>query len=262
MKKIFFSFILIFCLIVPCVTMFSGCEQLAGIVYIEVETLEQLKEALVNDIENDVIVLNANLDLKYSNDNSALKIDSGKNILDLNGHTLTGVDNGENSCHAIDLRGAETELRIVDSSTSQGGAIVGRCYGIQVSRGAKLTIDAGHFICVENVTFNQNVVVCGGTLIINGGSFMSKVYENIYSSSYTWDGIQYQNYVEINNGVFNNIGIEEVEYGLIALEGENQTVVINGGTFNKNNLGYFVVCNSDINLINNAQIPEDQIGVW
>lgn len=215
MKKRILSFVLAICLIIPCVALLSACDNAT---YINVATMEELTAALTNDIENDVIVLDADLDLKEVNNNTALRIESGKHVLDLNGHTLMGVDNGNNSWHAIDLRGSETELTIKDSSTEQTGAIVGRCYGIQVSRGAKLTINSGNFVCTTNGTYNQSVVVYGGTLVVNGGSFTSKVGEVIYGSSYKWNDVEYNTNITINNGTFTCVATEASEDALIRFE--------------------------------------------
>ncbi len=263
MKNKIFSLILMFCLILPCMVMLSACKEEGDkTVYINVNSVEELKSALTNNIKNDIIKLNKHLDLERDNENKALVIDSGKNVLDLNGFTLIGVDNSVDSWHVIDLRGEGTELTIKDSSEDMSGGILGRCYGIQVSRGAKLTIESGNFLCVENEFFNQSVVVYGGTLVVNGGVFITKSYETIHGKSYTWDEVLYKNHIEINGGNFNYIGEEENEFGLFLFEGTDQTVVVNGGTFNNNYIKYIVACDSTVNLVNNAQIPEEQIVVW
>ena len=266
MKNKILSFVLALCLIIPCAFVFVACgdkdKDKDKTVYVEVETIDELKSALTNNIANDIIVLNANLDLKDVNNNTALKIESGKHVLDLNGNTLTGVDNGSNSWHAIDLRGSETELKILDSSENKTGSIIGRCYGIQVSRGAKLTIDGGNYICTTNGTYNQAVVVYGGTLVINDGTFTSKVYEVVYGSAYTWDSVEYACNITINGGTFNNVGTEESEYALLYFEGLNQTVTINGGTFNNNNLQFIVSHEDTVEFVNNAEINSDKIESW
>lgn len=226
-----------------------------GNVYIQVITIDELKEAIATNAA-DIIVLNADLDLKDVNDNKKLLIDSGKHILDLNGHTIKGVDDGSANWHAIDVRGSETELTIIDSSDNQTGTIEGRCYGIQVSRGAKLTIEGGNFTCTQNGTYNQSVVVYGGTLIINGGKFTSRVYESIYGQAYTWDEHLYENTIIINDGEFNYIGETEV-YGIMYFSGENQTVVINGGVFNKGAMEYVVYIEGNTNYSNNANVIDN-----
>lgn len=229
-----------------------------------VSTIDELKTQLTND-DQCIIVLQANLDLKDVNGNTALKIESGNHIIDLNGYKITGVDNGSNSWHALDVRGASTEVTIKDSSEAQTGTIEGRCYGIQVSRGAKLTIDGGNFTCVTNGTYNQSVVVYGGTLVVNGGTFKSRVYEVIYSSSYVWDTVEYISSVTINDGTFTHVGSgeEDSEYGLFYFEKnstiETQNVTINGGTFNKNNLDYVVCVDEYTTFTNNANISSDLI---
>ncbi len=265
MKKRLFSLVLAFCLIIPCMFVFTACDKdkkPEKPTYIEVTTIDELKSALTNTIDNDVIVLNASLDLKDVNDNTALKIEEGKHVLDLNGYTLIGVDNGSDSWHAIDLRGAETQLRILDSSEDKTGTIVGRCYGIQVSRGATLTIDGGNYVCTTNDTFNQAVVVYGGTLVINDGTFVANVYETIFGAAHTWDSVEYSNTITINGGAFNSNGTEASEYGLFYFEGANQIVHFNGGTFNNNNL-QFVVCHENtVQFINNAGIAEELIESW
>lgn len=227
-----------------------------------VSNIEELKAALTNTIEDDIIVLNANLDLKDVNGNKALKIEGGKNIIDLNGYKITGVDNGKDSWHAIDLRGSSTELIITDSSTEKTGTIEGRCYGIQVSRGAKLTINGGNFVCTTNGTYNQSVVVYGGTLVINGGVFTSKVYETIFGKSYTWDSVDYSNTITINSGEFNYVGEEDLEYSLFYFEGSEQIVTINGGTFNNNEIKYVISHDIETQVINNAKISSDLIDSW
>ncbi len=229
---------------------------------INVSNLDELKSALTNNIENDVIVLNANIDLKDTNGNKALKIESGKNVLDLNGYKITGVDNGVDSWHAIDLRGSTTELTIIDSSESQTGTIEGRCYGIQVSRGAKLVINGGNYTCTTNGTFNQSVVVYGGELVVNCGKFTTKVCETIFGKSWTWNETFYENNITINDGEFNYIGEEDLEYGLLYFDGGNQTVTINGGTFNNNDIKYVVSYNSGTEFVNNAEISLDLIDEW
>ena len=228
---------------------------------INVSNIEELKSALTNNIEKDVIALNADLDLKDVNENKALEILSGKNTLDLNGHKITGVDNGKDSWHAINLKGETTELTIIDSSEGKTGTIEGRCYGIQVSRGAKLTINGGNFVCTTNGTFNQSVVVYGGELVVNGGVFTSKVYETIFGQSYTWDKF-YENNITINGGEFNYVGEEDLEYGLLYFDGGDQTVTINGGVFNNNEIKFVVSYNSETELINNAEIDENLIDAW
>lgn len=234
---------------------------------INVSSMAELSAALTNDIENDVIVLDADLDLKDVNNNMAIKIESGKHILDLNGHTIKGVDNGSNSWHAIDVRGNETQLTIKDTSTEKTGTIYGRCYGIQVSRGAKLTVESGNFVCTTNGTFNQNIVVYGGTLVINGGKFTSNVNEVIYSSSYKWNNVDYHSSVTINAGDFtsNNLSSESANALFVFERGEYPTsediqkVTINGGTFNKGNLEYIVTYDQYANFTNNANIATNEI---
>lgn len=265
MKKRLLSFVLAICFIIPCIVMLSACNN-DNTTYINVSTIEELKSALTNTIDNDVIKLNADFDLKDVNENTALKIESGKHVLDLNGFTLKGVDNGSNSWHAIDLRGAETELRIKDSSSNKTGTIEGRCYGIQVSRGAKLTVDGGNFVCTTNGTFNQNIVVYGGTLVVNGGKFTSEVGEVIYSTSYKWNSVDYHSSVTINGGEFNSVATEESASSLLVFERGDyptsedvQIVTINGGTFNNNNLQYVVTYDEYANFTNNADIPAEKI---
>lgn len=227
--------------------------------YIYVTDMEQLKTAITEN-NADVIVLCADLDLKDVNENDAILIESGKHILDLNGHTIKGVDNPSKSVwHAILVKGNETELTIKDSSESKTGTIEGRCYGIQVSRGAKLTIESGNFICTQNGTYNQSVVVYGGELVINGGKFTSNVYETIYAQSYTWDSVLYENVITINNGEFNYIGEIDNEYALLYFTGDNQIVTINNGVFNNNNIKYAVYIEGDTVLVNNAEINLDLI---
>ena len=264
MKKKILGFVLAICLIIPCALMFTACkkDEDPKVVYVNVETMAELNAALANDIENDVIVLKANFDLRDVNENKTLKIQQGKHVIDLNGFTIKGVDDGSANWHAIDLRGASTELRIMDSSAEKTGTIDGRCYGIQVSRGAKLTVDGGNFVCTTNPSYNQNFVVYGGTLVINGGVFTSKVDELIYGKNYTWDTVPYSNSITINGGTFNHIGEIESEYCMLYLEGTDQTVVINGGIFNNNKLAYVVGYDSTVNFTNNAGISEELIDRW
>lgn len=263
MKKKIISFVLAICLIIPCIVMLSACGPKPT--YVNVSSMEELSAALTNDIDNDIIVLEVDLDLKDVNNNTALKIESGKHVLDLNGHTLKGVDNGSNSWHAIDVRGNETQLTIKDTSAEKTGTIYGRCYGIQVSRGAKLVIDGGNFVCTQNGSFNQSVVVYGGELVINGGKFTSKVGEIINSASYIWNTVDYHSSVTINGGEFNSISTETdgalfvFEKGEYSQSTDIQTVVINGGTFNNNNLQYVVIYDSNVDFTNNANIPAEKI---
>lgn len=262
MKKFLILVLAIF-LIIPCAFMFTACkEKHEKVVYVNVETMTQLYEALENDIKNDVIVLKANFDLKDVNENKKLVIDEGKHVIDLNGYTIKGVDDGSANWHAIDVRGSETELRILDSSKEKTGTIEGRCYGIQVSRGAKLTIDSGNFVCTTNGTYNQSVVVYGGTLVVNGGVFTSRVYETIYGKNYTWETVPYSNSITINGGEFNYIGEIDNEYGLLYFEGDDQTVVINDGTFNNNDMAFVVCYENTVNFTNNAEIDTNLIDIW
>ncbi len=231
---------------------------------VSVSTMEELNNALTNNVAgNHIIVLNNDFDFKTLNSNQALVIDNGKVVLDLNGKTITGVDNGSNSWHAINLKGAGTELTIIDSSEEKSGKIIGRCYGIQVSRGAKLTIDGGNFSCTQNGTFNQNVVVYGGELVINGGTFESKVDDCIFGAPFTWDNVGYQSKITINGGKFSNVGTKDSKYALLYFEGNDTLsleVVINGGEFINNRLQYIVYCSGDnIDFTNNASIPSDKI---
>ena len=226
-----------------------------------VETVDELKSAL--DSETNLISLKSDLDLKEVNNNSSLMIDSGKYILDLNGHKITGVDNPTiKNWHAIFVRGETTELTIADSSNAKTGTIEGRCYGIQVSHGAKLTIDGGNFVCTTNGTYNQSVVVYGGELVVNGGVFTTKVYETIFGQSYTWDEKYYTNKITINGGEFNYVGKTDSNYALLYFDGDDQTVTINGGKFNNNEIKYIVLHNSATELINNAGINSSLISSW
>ena len=226
-----------------------------------VETIDELKSALKSEVN--LISLKSDLDLKEVNNNMAIMIDSGKYVLDLNGHKITGVDNPpDRNWHAMYVRGETTELTIADSSNLKTGTIEGRCYGIQVSHGAKLTIDGGNFICTKNGTYNQSVVVYGGELVVNGGVFTTRVYETIFGQSYTWNDKYYTNNITINGGEFNYIGEEDLEYGLFYFDGEDQTVTINGGKFNNNQIKYIVSHNSATELINNAGINKDLINAW
>ena len=51
MKKRILSIALAFCLIIPCVFMLTACDNTT---YINVTTIEELKSALINDIENNI----------------------------------------------------------------------------------------------------------------------------------------------------------------------------------------------------------------
>lgn len=261
MKKKLLCLIFAICFIVPCMVMLCAC---GSTTYIDVSTMEELTAALTNDIDNDVIVLNADIDLKDANGNKALKIETGKHVLDLNGYTLKGVDNGRDSWHAIDLRGDKTQLKIKDSSEDQTGTIEGRCYGIQVSRGAKLIIDGGNFNCTTNGTFNQSVVVYGGSLEINGGKFTSAVDEIIFASSRI-GGVDYETTVKINGGEFNYVG-EASDWAMFSFDASSsdmtQKVTINGGTFNNNNLQYVVRYDENTTFVNNADIAENLIEAY
>jgi len=231
-----------------------------GLTYASAHTITDLKDALSSEV--DVIVLQADLDLKEVNENKKLIINEGKHVIDLNGYKIKGVDDGSANWHAMDVRGATTEITIKDSSTEKTGTIEGRCYGIQVSRGAKLTIDGGNFVCTTNGTYNQSVVVYGGTLVVNGGVFTTKVYETIFGQNYTWDEVAYANSITINGGEFNYIGETDPDYGLFYFAGDNQTVVINGGTFNNNEIAYVVSAENTVTFTNNAGISEELIDVW
>lgn len=267
MKKKIVSFILAVCLIVPCLVMLSACGTVPP-TPVNVSTMAELSAALTNDIENDVIVLNADLDLKDVNNNMAIIVEEGKHVLDLNGHTIKGVDNpGQNVWHAILVKGEQTELTIKDSSAEKTGTVYARCYGIQVSRGAKLVIESGNFVSTQNGTFNQSVVVYGGHLQINGGKFTANVGEIVNSSSYKWDGVEYASSVTINGGEFNSTSAEAAAALFVFEKSEytqttqTQNIVINGGTFNNNNLQYVVICDQYAQVANNANIPAEKIYV-
>lgn len=266
MKRKIISFILAVCLIVPCLVMLSACGQVPPEL-INVSTMAEFNQALTTAKEGDTIVLNANLDLQEVNNNVAIKITSGKHILDLNGYTIKGVDNpSQNSWHVFDVRGEDTELTIKDTSQGAQGKIEGRVYGIQVSRGAKLTIESGQFICTQNGTYNQSVVVYGGELVINGGAFYSKNSEIIYSSSYTFDNVDYHNKVTINGGLFRSLAEEMSKDALLVFEREQlvnitekQVVEINGGNFQPDKFIYIVTIDNYVTFTNNAEIPQNKI---
>ena len=235
-------------------------------VYTRVDTIEELKTALTNDIADDVIVLDADFDLEDVNDNKALAVESGKNIIDLNGHKIKGVDNaGDDEWYTFVVKGADVELTITDSSTDKTGTVEGRCYGIFVSGGAKLTINGGNFVCKTNPVYNQSVSLFGGELVINGGVFQSKIYEVVYSKSTE----QSPNTITVNGGKFENIteeDVEQEEFSLFYLEGTHQTIVFNGGEFVKGALGLVVGYDADnettIHFTNNAGIAEEDISAW
>lgn len=265
MKKKITSLVLAICLIVPCLVMLTACGP-ASPTTINVSTMAELSQALANDKDGDTIVLNANLDLQEVNNNSAITITSGKHILDLNSYTITGVEDTSENSYAIDVSGADTELIITDKSEEGLGKIEGRVRGIKVSKGAKLTINDGQFVCTQNNVRNQSVYVLGGELVINDGYFIAKKSEIIYSSSYHFDNVDYHSKVTINGGIFNSNATSMLKNALLVFEKntntyitQKQVVEINDGEFNQGSFMYIVSKDNYVTFTNNAEIPNNKI---
>ncbi len=224
-----------------------------------VTTDSELQTALTNGGN---IVLGANIDAAET----TFTVPAGKTAaLDLNGHTISGVDKTEKSYGLINV-GAGATLTINDSIGS--GAIT-----------ASATVDSG-WARYSSVVSNQRgtVIVNGGTIEHKGGTSMSYGIDNLTNGKGTFaktiindgnikssyigirqfcNGIEAQNIVEVNGGSITGAK-RSVWMQNPSANANTGTLTINGGSFNG-----VVLVESDnfvVTIANSYNITETDAG--
>jgi len=140
-------------------------------------------------------------DIETTN-SATIPIDATDATLDLNGHTLTLVNENEN-VHFITVMNGEAHFKIIDSSEAQTGTVkvIINKDGVssqvfRVNSVNTITIEGGTFIYefAEGVTTagnRKNIVHSNGATVINGGTFINNVggaTVNNYAGTQTLNG--------------------------------------------------------------------------
>ena len=200
----------------------------------KVATVEELNAAAANGGN---VVLAADLEVA---DDATIKVASGKELtLDLNGHTISGVDNTA-AAYGLLTVNAGASLTINDSVGS--GVIT-----------ASATVESGwnrRSCAVSNE--RGTLIVNGGTIEHTGGTSMSYAIDNLTNGKATYaktvinggsikssyigvrqfcNGIEAENIVEVNGGTITGAK-RSVWMQNPSANANTGTLTINGGTFN------------------------------
>ena len=146
-------------------------------------------------------------------------------VLDLNGNTLTGPDDGSANWYAFKVLG---KLTLKDSSAAKTGQIYAKCYGVYIRDGGTFIMESGKIDATKNGGIGAAVVNYGGNVIINDGTLIGAKWA-INAESYSGDAT-----VTVNGGNLKGLDASE---GVITLGGEyssnkgKEAVEIKGGNF-------------------------------
>lgn len=156
----------------------------------------------------------------------SIKIENGVSVtLDLNGHKLTGPDDGSSNWYAFIVEKGG-KLILEDNSAAQTGELWAKCYGVE-TKGGTFIMNSGKITATNNKTLGAAIVNYGGTVIVNGGTLTAAVWA-INSQSYFASAT-----LEVNGGTLESQSDTE---GTITIGGEfskntnTDTVRLKGGT--------------------------------
>lgn len=207
--------------------------------------------------------------IKDTSATESIDIDKDKNwTLDLNGHTLTMIDEGREYNYIFGINTENVHFTVKDSSTAGTGKIVNDSTMtlknglVYVSAGGEFTLESG---TLESSTYAVSVAknsafnMSGGTIEISGAKF-------------TYNGIEYTAYGVLNEGGTVNVSGGTVNSKGYGVNNSSGTFNLTGGTvkggnesFTLNNDGKTYkaigICNNGtLNISNDASL-EGQIGV-
>ena len=191
MKRKILSFVLALCLIIPCALVFTACgnkeKEPAGTT-IYVDTATELINAVAEAEADDVIKLNANIDLE-----TKITIES-KVTINLNNKTLTAVN--DTAGDGIFMVIANGELTIEgDGTVNSATQANDYSMAIWAKDGGKVIINGGTFTNEgakdfedNGTTPNNNELIyasANGEIIINGGVFIGNTENETWGTRYT-----------------------------------------------------------------------------
>lgn len=155
---------------------------------------------------------------------TSIKINSGVDVVvDLNGHKLTGPDDGSANWYAFIVNGGTLTLK--DSSSAQTGELYAKCYGVETKSGTFI-MESGKITATKNATIGAAIVNYGGKVEIKGGTLVASNWA-VNAQSFFNDAE-----VVISGGTFESTSDTEAT---VQIGGEysktTETVSISGGTF-------------------------------
>ena len=140
------------------------------------ETYASLADAIADAESGETIKLLADVALTES-----IKITSGSVTVDLNGHKLTGPDDGKANWYAFIVDGGDLTLK--DSIGT--GELYAKCYGIETKSGS-FTMESGKITATQNKTYGSAIVNYGGTVVVKGGE-LSGYLSSVFTGGYFAD---------------------------------------------------------------------------
>ena len=134
-----------------------------------------LQEAVDYAKPGETVKLIADVEIKTS-----IKI-TNTVVVDLNGYTLTGPDDGKANWYAFIVDGGDLTLK----DSTGAGQLYAKCYGVETKSGT-FTLDGAKIVATKNGTVGTAIVNFGGTVIVKSG-FASGANDAVYTGGYFSD---------------------------------------------------------------------------
>ena len=149
-------------------------------------------------------------------------------VFDLNGHTVTGPDDGSSNWYAFVISSGTFTLK--DSSEAKTGELYAKCFGVETKDTGTFIMESGKITATKNGGIGCAVVNYGGKVEIKGGTLIGSV-----------SALNTQAYFADATTIITGGTLEVAEGGDAALivGGEytqkSETVTVKGGTFKGTN---------------------------
>lgn len=197
----------------------------------EVSTEAELKAAIEGEATSATIAQDFEI-------TASLKVNKDFTV-DLNGHKITGPDDGSSNWYAFIVESGTFTLK--DSSEAQTGELYAKCYGVE-TKGGTFVMESGKITATKNATIGAAVVNYGGKVEIKGGTLLASNWA-VNAQGYFADME-----VVISGGTLETTSDTEAA---VQIGGEysekNETVAIRGGTFKGTN-AFTVSSEADVTL--------------